>query len=139
MQRKTLVLALPLFYLLTGLFLLAQETPNQTDRAAIENIVRDYILQHPEVIAQAANLYQAHERAVQKARAKEAVTTRLSDLQHDRSSPVTGLPMALPLSSSSTITAVIANASSLPLRNYWRTIPMSGSFLKSFQFSGLNR
>jgi protein-disulfide isomerase len=91
MKRKALVLALPVFfYLLTGLPLLAQETVNQTDRAAVEKIVRDYILQHPEVIAQAANLYQEHERAAQKARAKEAVATRLSDLQHDRSSPVTG-------------------------------------------------
>lgn len=89
MQPKALVLALALS-LLTGLPLSAQEAATQPDRAAIEKIVREYILQHPEVIAQAANLYQEHERAAQKMRAKEAVTAKLTDLQHDPSSPVTG-------------------------------------------------
>jgi protein-disulfide isomerase len=90
MQSKALVLPLALISLFMALPLLAQETANEPDRAAIEKIVRDYILQHPEVIAQAANLYQEHARAAQKVRVKESVTARLTDLQHDQSSPVTG-------------------------------------------------
>lgn len=90
MHLKALVLPMALLCLLADLPLLAQETVNQPDRAGIEKVVREYILQHPEVIAQAANLYQEHERAAQKTRAKEAVIAKLTDLQQDRSSPASG-------------------------------------------------
>ena len=74
---------------LFGTLAAAQEKV-ETSRPDIEKIVREYILQHPEVIAQAANLYQAHEKAAAKARVEAAVTAKLTDLQQDPSSPVTG-------------------------------------------------
>lgn len=81
--------------LLAALSLLARvpavcQEAHELSRAEIENIVREYILQHPEVIAQAANLYAEHEQAAQKARAKEAVVAKLADLQQDPLSPATG-------------------------------------------------
>lgn len=90
MRVKTFVLPMAFLCLLTALPLPAQEKTAQQDRATIEKIVHEYILQHPEVIAQAANLYQDHERAAQKARVKEAITANLTDLQKDPSSPATG-------------------------------------------------
>ncbi|MDQ2775791.1 MAG: DsbA family protein [Acidobacteriota bacterium] len=90
MHVKALVVLPALISLLTALPLLAQDAVNQPDRAVIEKIVREYILQHPEVIAQAANLYQEHERAAQKVRVKEAVAAKLADLEQDQSSPAAG-------------------------------------------------
>ena len=91
MHFKRFVLSMALLCPLATLPLSAQEkTTTQPDRATIEKIVREYILQHPEVIAQAANLYQDHERTAQKTRVKEAVTAKLTDLQKDQSSPATG-------------------------------------------------
>jgi protein-disulfide isomerase len=89
MQRKRGALQLVLFSLLGTPYATAQEKV-ETSRPEIEKIVREYILQHPEVIAQAANLYQEQQKAAAKTRAKEAVTVKLSDLQQDPSSPVTG-------------------------------------------------
>ena len=43
------------------------------------------------VIAQAANLYQAHEKAAQKQRVR-TIDSKQTDLQHDPSSPATGAP-----------------------------------------------
>jgi copper resistance ScsC-like protein len=69
MDYKEFVLPLALLAFLGPLPGAAQEKV-ETSRPEIEKIVRDYILQHPEVIAQAANLYQEQQKAAAKARAK---------------------------------------------------------------------
>ena len=89
MLNKRLALLSAVLCLLATLPAACQET-HEPFRAEIEKIVREYILQHPEVIAQAANLYGEHERAAQKARTKAAITAKLTDLQQDSSSPVSG-------------------------------------------------
>jgi protein-disulfide isomerase len=59
-------------------------------RAAIEQIVREYILQHPEVLMQSARQYQDRLQAAQKERSRDAVAARLTELQKDPSSPAAG-------------------------------------------------
>jgi len=91
MMKEMLVLQLGVFSLLATLPAAAQEVAaEQPSRPAIEQIVREYILQHPEVLMESVRLYQERERTAQKERSKEAVSARLSDLQQDPSSPVTG-------------------------------------------------
>ena len=68
----------------------AQEPRSGGAGPAIEQIVKQYILQHPEVLLESVRLYQERERAAQRERSKEAVLARLNDLQEDPSSPVTG-------------------------------------------------
>jgi protein-disulfide isomerase len=67
------------------------EGPRQTiDKPAIEEIVKQYILHHPEALVESVRLYQERERAAQRERSKEAVLANLNDLQRDPSSPAAG-------------------------------------------------
>lgn len=59
-------------------------------RPAVEQIVREYILQHPEVIIESFRLYQARQQTAEKDLAKEELSASLTDLQQDPSSPATG-------------------------------------------------
>ncbi|HEY3841143.1 MAG TPA: DsbA family protein [Bryobacteraceae bacterium] len=81
---------------LTLVFSAAAQQPSpeapapSTEKAAIEQIVRQYILLHPEVLVESMRVYQERERAEQQKRSRETVLAHLNDLQHDPSSPVTG-------------------------------------------------
>jgi protein-disulfide isomerase len=68
----------------------AQEAYSEGSRAAIEQIVREYMVQHPEVLVESMRLYQERERAAERERSKEAVLARTKDLQQEPSSPVAG-------------------------------------------------
>jgi protein-disulfide isomerase len=68
----------------------AEESRNATEKMAVEMIVKEYILQHPEVLVESVRLYQDRERAAQRQRSREAAVANLHDLQQDPSSPVTG-------------------------------------------------
>lgn len=59
-------------------------------RAPIEKIVREYILQHPEVLMESVQKYQERLKSAQKERAKEVVIAKRTDLEQDPSSPVAG-------------------------------------------------
>jgi protein-disulfide isomerase len=89
-MHERVILRLTVFGFITILPVAAQEPVLETPRPAIEEIVRQYILQHPEVLMESMRLHQARERAAQRERSKEAVLARLSDLQQDPSSPVAG-------------------------------------------------
>ena len=90
MRYKTLALQLAVFSLLATLPAAAQGTVEEPARPAIEQIIREYILQHPEVLVESVRLYQEREQTAHKERSKEAVSARLTDLQHDPSSPAAG-------------------------------------------------
>ena len=90
MLHKILVLQLTVFSILATWPAAAQQAVEEPARPAIEQIVREYILQHPEVLMESVRLYQERERTAQKERSKEAVSARLGDLQHDPSSPAAG-------------------------------------------------
>lgn len=59
-------------------------------RAAIEKIIREYILQHPEVLMESVQQYQSRLLSAQKERGKEAVIAKRTELEQDPSSPVAG-------------------------------------------------
>jgi protein-disulfide isomerase len=68
---------------------------SEGSRQAVEQIIQQYILQHPEVLRESNRLYEERERAEQIKRTKAAVLAKLNDLQQDPSSPVVGKPGGL--------------------------------------------
>jgi len=60
------------------------------DKARIESVVHDYLLQHPEIIIQAVQNYQEKLQAEKDKAAREQVSKRSSDLLHDPQSQVLG-------------------------------------------------
>src|SRR6516165_8201092 len=67
-----------------------QAPHSEGSRQAIEQIIHQYILQHPEVVRESVRLGEERERAEQKERTRAAVLAKLNDLQQDPSSPVVG-------------------------------------------------
>ncbi len=58
----------------------------------IEQIVRDYLLTHPEVLIQSLNDYQARQKVAEKERQQQAVVASRMALTPDPDSPVRGNP-----------------------------------------------
>jgi len=72
---------------------LAPKTFSDADKAAIEDIIKDYITnKHPEVIAQAIQALQKRDQDSAEAKSKEAVTTQKDRLFNDPNSPIAGNP-----------------------------------------------
>lgn len=67
-----------------------QAPPSDGSRQAIEQLIHQYLLQHPEVVRESVRLGEERERAAQQERTKAAVLARLKDIQQDPSSPVVG-------------------------------------------------
>lgn len=70
--------------------------PNPPNKPEIEQIVKDYILQHPEVLLESVRMYQEKERAAQQQRSKTAMAARQADLLNDPTSPANRPPSANP-------------------------------------------
>ena len=66
----------------------AQDAPKS--KAEIEQIVREYLLKHPEVILEAVNKYQENQRNDEKKKAQQSITTNQQQLIADPASPVAG-------------------------------------------------
>jgi protein-disulfide isomerase len=62
------------------------------DRKAVEKIVHDYILEHPEIITEAVGVLQQREEEAQKQAAAKAVSDNAKELYESKSSPVGGNP-----------------------------------------------
>lgn len=60
------------------------------DKEVFENAVRGYILEHPEVIIEALERFEAREREQQKKAASEALVRYEEELFHDPSTPISG-------------------------------------------------
>ena len=58
----------------------------------IEQIVRDYLLEHPEVLIQALNEYQERQRVAEERRRQESVLAHRATLTNDPDAPVLGNP-----------------------------------------------
>src|SRR6185312_15529010 len=71
---------------------IADEAVPPAQRAAIEQIVHDYLLQHPEVLIQSLQEAQEKERRQDAARAKDALAARHAELVDDPTAPVGGNP-----------------------------------------------
>jgi protein-disulfide isomerase len=76
----------------TGLPAPARAEEPATSREAIEEIIRDYLLQHPEVVTESLRRAEEQRRDAAHRRAQEVVRTRREELLHDPGSPVGGNP-----------------------------------------------
>jgi protein-disulfide isomerase len=65
-------------------------TPGQKD--AVERVVHDYILAHPDVVVEAIRAAQTKAREKKEENAKQAITERRGELLSDASAPVAGNP-----------------------------------------------
>ena len=61
-------------------------------REAIETVIKEYILENPEILIEALNAYEANRRAAEAERQKLAVVENLDALTNDPSSPSIGNP-----------------------------------------------
>jgi protein-disulfide isomerase len=59
-------------------------------REAVEEIIREYILKHPEVILDSIRGLQERERKAQSEQSRQAITDRRAELLNDPKSPVAG-------------------------------------------------
>jgi protein-disulfide isomerase len=86
-----LVGVLGLFPILT----LAESPPASSDPAfqqAVEQVVEQYLLTHPEVIEQTLQTLQAKREAEERDRVRQIIATKQVDLLNDPASPVSGNP-----------------------------------------------
>lgn len=70
----------------------ATEPVESLSREAIEQIVREYLLAHPEVVAEALRSLEARQRAAERQRVSEAIRAHRDDLLADPGAPVGGNP-----------------------------------------------
>ncbi len=78
----------------------AQEAQDETaakpfdpaEEEAIRQLVREYLLAHPEVVIEAAQAYRAQQEELQEQRAREALVSQREALDRDPDSPVIGNP-----------------------------------------------
>ena len=66
------------------------DLPAGRSRAEIEQIVREYIIQHPEVLMESVRVYNERERAEAQRRSKEAMATNRRELFDNPASPASG-------------------------------------------------
>lgn len=76
----------------SGVAARAGEAPGAPSRQEIEQIVREYLLRHPEVVTEALQEAQRREQVAQRKRAAEAIRAHLAELTQDPESPVGGNP-----------------------------------------------
>ena len=72
----------------------AQDGSTVLSKADIEKIVREYILQHPEVLMESAQSFQERERAEAQRQSRDAIAVNRRELFDEPSSPRTGTPGA---------------------------------------------
>src|SRR5262245_22990788 len=90
MQMNTVIVSLTVAMLIGSGRLQGQDVSTARSRADIEKIVREYILQHPEVLMESVQAHRERERVEAQRRSKDAVAANRRDLFDDTASPVTG-------------------------------------------------
>jgi protein-disulfide isomerase len=85
-------LAIGLLLALTPGAGIAQQTPGpKLNPREVEQIVRKYILDNPEVLLESVRLYQEREKTAQRQRLRDAVAAHQGELYDDPGSPVLGV------------------------------------------------
>lgn len=69
-----------------------QSPLSDAERTAIEDVVRDYILEHPEIIMEAVQRLQERQQAAEAERQSRELATRGAELFNDPADPVGGNP-----------------------------------------------
>lgn len=90
MQTKKLLMSLSVAMLICSGLLQAGDDSTVLSRADIEKIVREYILQHPEVLMESVQSHRERERVEAQTRSKDAVAANRRELFDDAASPVAG-------------------------------------------------
>lgn len=91
MQTNKVLVSLGFAMLICFSRLRADDGSTAQSRADIEKIVREYILQHPEVVMESARAYQERERLEgHQRRSNAAIVTKRRELFDDPASPVIG-------------------------------------------------
>jgi protein-disulfide isomerase len=90
MRINTVLIALTVTTLTGSIALQGQEAATISSRADVEEIVREYILQHPEVLMQSVRAFQERDRLAAQHRSNAAVAANRNELFGDPASPVTG-------------------------------------------------
>lgn len=86
----TLIAALALLFVQAGPAPAMAQEFSSTQKQEIELILRDYLLEHPEVLRDALTILQERESAAEQDLQRMAVTDRLDDLQNSPGSPAMG-------------------------------------------------
>jgi protein-disulfide isomerase len=71
---------------------LAAEPLSDAQEQAVERLIRDYIMKHPEVLLESLQAYDAKQRETQEQAAQNAVAGNRDALERDASTPVGGNP-----------------------------------------------
>ncbi len=90
MKTNKLMVSLSIAVLICSSRLQGQDVSAVLSRAEIEKIVREYIVQHPEVLMESVQAHRERERLEAQRRSKEAVAANRRELFDDAASPVTG-------------------------------------------------
>src|SRR5262245_21746798 len=90
MQKKTVLVCVCMAMLIGSGRLQGQDASKALSRADIEKIVREYILQHPEVLMESVQAHRDRERVEAQTRSKDAVAANRRELLEDTSSPAAG-------------------------------------------------
>lgn len=86
---KLITLTLAVLAVLLSVASCAAQPSKPMTKAEIEAIVKDYILQHPEVLLESVRMHQEREKVSRDQKAKEALTSKQQQLLFDPSSPST--------------------------------------------------
>ncbi|MBP2294830.1 DsbA family protein [Azospirillum rugosum] len=70
----------------------AQSTMDDAQRKAIEGVVRDYLMQHPEIILEAVDALQQRQKQAEEDRARQALAANKKALFQNPADPVVGNP-----------------------------------------------
>ena len=70
----------------------ADETPSPAQRQMLDQVIHDYLLNHPEVVIEALKAADAKAKAQQENEARAEIVKRRDELLHDPASPVAGNP-----------------------------------------------
>ena len=90
MQTNKLLMFLSVAIVICSGPLQAKDVSTALSRADIEKIVREYILQHPEVLMESVQSHRERERVEAQRRSKDAVAANRRELFDDAASPVAG-------------------------------------------------
>ena len=90
--------------------LAGEDKPSALSRRDIEQIVREYILQHPEVLIESVRAFQERERITQQQRSREAVLSKSRELLEDplRQCQESPMPESPSCNSLTTVAAIAA-------------------------------
>lgn len=75
--------------LLLTTFALAQDAPPKS-KAEVEQIVKEYLMKHPEIILEAVSKYQENQRNDDKKKVQQTISSNQRQLRSDPASPSTG-------------------------------------------------